>query len=149
MFLYDFTYILLIPAVLLALFAQMRVSSNYGKYSQIRARNGITGARMAEEIRETVPGALIIAVHTTGISREEAARVVEVADIVTACASGTIREAARARALVQGGTGVPVYALTPRGKALVMAKLSATTVPLLVKGGPLPEDPGRAPAPLV
>ena len=126
--------------------AGTRAALEHGK---TRIAVTVAGARMAEEIRETVPGALIIAVHTTGISREEAARVVEVADIGTACASGTIREAARARALVQGGTGVPVYALTPRGKALVMAKLSATTVPLLVKGGPLPEDPGRAPTPLV
>ena len=71
------------------------------------------------------------------------------ADIVTACASNTIREVARTRALVQGGTGVPIYALTPRGKALVMAKLSATRIPLLVKGGPLPEETGQGPLPLV
>lgn len=109
----------------------------------------VAGARMTEEVREAAPEALIIAVHTTGLSSEEAERVVAAADIVTACASGTIREAARTRALVQGGTGVPIFALTPRGKALVMAKLSATTMPLLVKGGPLPEDPGRAPSPLV
>ncbi len=109
----------------------------------------VAGPRMAEEVREAAPDALIIAVHTTGLSHEEADRVVMVADIVTACASGTIHEAARVHALVQGGTGVPIFALTPRGKALVMAKLAATTMPLLVKGGPLPENPGRTPTPLI
>jgi putative methanogenesis marker protein 8 len=109
----------------------------------------IAGAEMAEGVRAAAPAALIIAVHTTGLSAEEAGRLVAVADIVTACASGTVREAARTRALVQGGTGVPIFALTPRGKALVMAKLSATGMPLLVKGGPLPADSSGCPSPLI
>ncbi len=109
----------------------------------------IAGPAMVEAVRAAAPDALIIAVHTTGLTPEEAERLVTVADITTACASGTVRAAARTRALVQGGTGVPIFALTPRGKALVMTKLSATTMPLLVKGGPLPEDAGRSPTPLI
>jgi putative methanogenesis marker protein 8 len=109
----------------------------------------VAGAGMAEGVRAAAPAALIIAVHTTGLSNDEAERLVAVADIATACASGTVREAARARALVQGGTGVPIFALTPRGKELVMAKLSATAMPLLVKGGPLPPAGGGCPSPLV
>jgi putative methanogenesis marker protein 8 len=110
----------------------------------------IAGAEMAEGVRAAAPGALIIAVHTTGLSAEEAERLVAVADIATACASGTIREAARTKALVQGGTGVPIFALSPHGKELVMAKLSATKMPLLVKGGPLPPADGAGcPSPLI
>lgn len=109
----------------------------------------VAGAGMAEGARAVAPSALIIAVHTTGLSEEEAERVVAVADIATACASGTVREAARTRALVQGGTGVPIFALSPRGKALVLAKLAATSMPLLVKGGPLPPAGDGCPSPLV
>ena len=110
----------------------------------------VAGAAMAEGVRAAAPASLIIAVHTTGLSKEEAERLVAAADIATACASGTVREAARTKALVQGGTGVPIFALTPRGKELVMAKLSATPMPLLVKGGPLPPADGAGcPSPLV
>ncbi len=126
--------------------AGTRVALERGK---TRIAVTVAGAEVSEEVREAAPGALIIAVHTTGLPRDEAERIVAVADIVTACASNTIREVARTRALVQGGTGVPIYALTPRGKALVMAKLSATRIPLLVRGGPLPEETGQGPSPLV
>jgi hypothetical protein len=74
----------------------------------------IAGPDMAEDVRAAAPAALIIAVHTTGLTMEEAERLVAVADITTACASGTVREAARTKALVQGGTGVPIFALTPK-----------------------------------
>jgi putative methanogenesis marker protein 8 len=109
----------------------------------------VAGAEMAERVRAAAPGALIIAVHTTGLTAGEAGRLVAVADIATACASGAVREAARAKTLVQGGTGVPIFALTARGKELVMAKLSATRMPLLVKGGPLPADATGCPSPLI
>ena len=110
----------------------------------------VAGAEMAQAVRSAAPAALIIAVHTTGLSMEEAERLVGVADIATSCASGAVREAARERALVQGGTGVPIFALTQRGKELVMAKLAATSMPLLVKGGPLPSADGTGcPSPLI
>jgi putative methanogenesis marker protein 8 len=109
----------------------------------------VAGPSMAEEVRAVAPEAVIIAVHTTGLTEEEATRLIDVSDIVTACASATVRDAARTRALVQGGTGVPIFALTSRGKALVMAKLSKTSTPLLVKGGPLPADGAGSPSPLV
>ena len=109
----------------------------------------IAGPDMAEGVRAAAPAALIIAVHTTGLTASEAERLVAVADITTACASGTVREAARTKALVQGGTGVPIFAMTERGKALVMAKLSATAMPLLIKGGPLPPAGDGCPSPLV
>lgn len=45
---FDNTIILLIPAIILAVWAQARVSSAYKKYSKIRSTKGITGARVAE-----------------------------------------------------------------------------------------------------
>ncbi|MCB0282972.1 MAG: zinc metallopeptidase [Calditrichae bacterium] len=49
-FLYDPTMVLLIPAVLFALWAQMKVKSAYRKYTQIRSAQGFSGAKVAESI---------------------------------------------------------------------------------------------------
>ncbi len=50
---YDPTYLLLIPAMILALYAQFKVSSNYSKWSQVPSRTGLTGAQMARKILDT------------------------------------------------------------------------------------------------
>lgn len=47
---WDPTFIIVIPAVLLALYAQIRVSSAYNRYNQVPLRSGLTGAQVAEEI---------------------------------------------------------------------------------------------------
>ena len=47
---WDPTFIVLIPAVLLALYAQFRVKSAYAQYSQVPVSSGLTGAQAAEEI---------------------------------------------------------------------------------------------------
>ena len=48
--LWDPTMILLIPAMLFALWAQNRVRSNYGRYSRVPARSGLTGREVAQRI---------------------------------------------------------------------------------------------------
>jgi uncharacterized protein len=47
---WDPTMIIVIPAVLLALYAQLRVQSTYAQYSQVPISNGLTGAQVAQEI---------------------------------------------------------------------------------------------------
>ena len=48
---FDITYIVLVlPAVLFALWAQMRVSSTFRKYSAARTSRGLTGAQAAEAV---------------------------------------------------------------------------------------------------
>ncbi len=47
---FDYTYLLLIPAMLFALYAQFKVNSTYSKYSKIRNARGITGADVARRI---------------------------------------------------------------------------------------------------
>ena len=47
---WDPTFIVLIPAVLLALYAQFRVKSAYAQYSQVPVSSGLTGTQAAEEI---------------------------------------------------------------------------------------------------
>ena len=46
-FFWDPTMILLIPAIILAIWAQMRVSSTYKKYAQVPSAQGITGEKAA------------------------------------------------------------------------------------------------------
>jgi len=47
---YDPTMLLLIPAILLALWAQFLVKSTYNKYSKVPASSGMTGADVAQRL---------------------------------------------------------------------------------------------------
>ncbi|MBR5121303.1 MAG: zinc metallopeptidase [Oscillospiraceae bacterium] len=50
MFWYDYTYLLLIPAMLFGLYAQFKVNSAYTKYSKVKNFRGITAAEVARKI---------------------------------------------------------------------------------------------------
>jgi Zn-dependent membrane protease YugP len=50
MFFWDPTYIIVLPALLLAIYAQLRVQSTYRRFSQVPIANGLTGAQVAQEI---------------------------------------------------------------------------------------------------
>ena len=47
---YDPTFLLVIPALLLAMYAQYKVSSTYAKYSQVPCSRGYTGSQVARYI---------------------------------------------------------------------------------------------------
>lgn len=47
---WDPTMVLLIPAILLSLYAQYKISSAYKHYSRVRAQSGLTGAQAAKAI---------------------------------------------------------------------------------------------------
>ena len=49
-FFFDPTYVLLIPALIFALWAQWKVQKTYAKYSKVRAANGRTGREIASAI---------------------------------------------------------------------------------------------------
>lgn len=49
-FMYDPTFIFIIPAILLALYAQGKVQSAYGKYAKYPAKSCITGAELARRL---------------------------------------------------------------------------------------------------
>ena len=51
-FFFDKTMMLLIPAVLLAWYAQMKVRSTYRKYSQVPSQRGWSGAQAAQRVLE-------------------------------------------------------------------------------------------------
>ncbi|MEF9863636.1 MAG: zinc metallopeptidase [Christensenellaceae bacterium] len=51
-FLFDPTFLLLIPAFIITIWAQAKVSSTYKKYSQIDAKSGISGGQFARTMLE-------------------------------------------------------------------------------------------------
>lgn len=50
MFFWDPTYIIVLPAILLAIYAQIRVQSTYRRFSEVPIANGLTGAQVAQEV---------------------------------------------------------------------------------------------------
>jgi putative methanogenesis marker protein 8 len=101
----------------------------------------------AREVRTLHPEAVIVAVHTTGMSREGAETLVSHADLVTACASQHLRELA-ATAVIQAGTGIPVFGFTRAGKDIILARVRESNAPVVVKFDRLPVT-GSGPEPLL
>jgi putative methanogenesis marker protein 8 len=66
---------------------------------------------------------VILMVHTTGITKEEAKTAFETCDIITACASKWLRLLAEDMALVQAGNKVPVYAASPIGEIILRIRM--------------------------
>ena len=94
-------------------------SMGYGKVGVT-----VTNADDAELIRNAFGGNVaIFAVHTTGTSMTDAERMFGSCDVITACASETIRKAAKEYALLQAGTKIPVYASSAFGKDIILLKL--------------------------
>ncbi len=115
-------------------------------------RVGVTvpSVEEAQRCRAISEDAVIFGVHLTNISKEDAAMFCEIADLITACASPHIRTLAREKALVQAGTAIPIFALTPKGKDLLLERAKEVENPLLVNTMQLPVLPDeRQPKPLV
>ncbi|MEI8002807.1 MAG: methanogenesis marker 8 protein [Methanothrix sp.] len=112
----------------------------------------VADANAAEKLRELEKAAgvriMIIGVHLTGISPDDAARLLAVADIVTGCASKHIRE--QVKPLVQVGTAVPLFGLTRWGKELLVERAKDVEQPILINTMHLPVLPEKKqPRPLV
>jgi putative methanogenesis marker protein 8 len=104
---------------------------------------------VAAAIRKMHPDTFIFAVHVTGLSAEDAKSLVDASDLVTACASRTIREIAGSKALLQAGISVPVFAMSRRGKGLIIEKIRQSDDQVLVKPTRLPALGEKQPDPLV
>lgn len=50
MFFWDISMIILIPGLLLAMYAQAKVSSTYNRYKKITSHSGYTGAQFARKM---------------------------------------------------------------------------------------------------
>ena len=103
----------------------------------------------AKAIRDICPEALIFAVHSTGLDAGGAAVIVSSSDLVTACASRAIWEVGGKAALLQAGVAIPVFAITEKGKTLVIEKIRHGNEQVLVKTTRLPAAGDRCPDPLI
>ncbi|MGH4050498.1 MAG: zinc metallopeptidase [Clostridium sp.] len=52
MFFFDSTILILLPAIIIAAFAQMKIKSTFSKYSKVNSSNGYTGAQVARMIMD-------------------------------------------------------------------------------------------------
>ena len=111
----------------------------------------VTVARpeVAVRIHQEYPNTIIFGVHVTGLTEEETEAMVGVADLMTACASKTVRQIAGAKALLQAGVSVPIFALTKRGKEIIIEKIRQTEEQVLIKPTKLPALGEKQPDPLV
>jgi len=107
-------------------------------------------AKLRRKAREAGRNVLVLAVHTTGMSERQARSLAKSCDVVWGCASLQAREVIGPRALLQIGTGIPVFALTKEGKRLVLNRALHMRDPLLIQRSKLPRlDAERQPEPLL
>lgn len=109
----------------------------------------VAGAGDAERIRREFPETLIVVVHTTGTTAEDAERFARSSDLITSCASLHIREIAGKSALLQAGSAIPVFAMTAKGKEILLWKVLHASTPMVLMGADLPYRGDRCPDPLV
>ena len=47
-------WVLVLPGLLLGIYAQWRIKANVAKYSQVRTKDGVTGAEVARRLLDSV-----------------------------------------------------------------------------------------------
>lgn len=103
----------------------------------------------SSSIRRLYPDAIIFGVHVTGLTPEEVETFAGSADLMTSCASRTVRDIIGKKAVLQAGTAIPIFALTARAKDLILEKIRQGSEPVLVKSTKLPALGEQQPEPLV
>lgn len=98
-----------------------------------------TAKKLRELEAELELDLIVIAVHTTGVSKEEAQGLLENSDLVTGCASKYIRELAKP--IVQVAAAIPLFAITKKGKELVIEREKDIESPILITTTELPVVP--------
>jgi putative methanogenesis marker protein 8 len=105
----------------------------------------VIDAQTASKIRdlESAQGldVFIIAAHTTGLTKENAAELIKSIDIATGCASKNLREIIKP--IAQVGTAVPLFAVTQKGKELLLERAKEVESPILINTMPLPVLPEK------
>ncbi|AEH60953.1 methanogenesis marker protein 8 [Methanosalsum zhilinae DSM 4017] len=98
-----------------------------------------TAIKLHEVESENEIDLTVIGAHLTGIDMEDARELVKHLDIVTACASRSIRDIVKP--LVQVGTSIPLFAITKKGKELLLERAKDIDSPILLNTMPLPFFP--------
>lgn len=105
----------------------------------VTVANSKTAKQLRELETELKIDIIVIGVHVTGISKEEAQILLKNSDIVISCASKYIRELANP--LVQVAAAIPLFALTQKGKELVIERAKDIKSPILINTTDLPVVP--------
>jgi putative methanogenesis marker protein 8 len=107
----------------------------------------VTFAKTAKELQKLEAklglDLIVIGVHVTGLDRKEAQVLLENSDIATICASKHMRDLVKP--LTQVGTAVPLFALTQKGKEIVIERTKDITSPILINTMALPVLPEHKP----
>jgi len=120
--------------------AGVRKSSELGfRKIAVTTTDSQTAKKLRELEAELGLDLMVIAVHVTGVSKEEAQNILENSDIVISCASKYIRELAKP--LVQVAAAIPLFALTKKGKELVIERAKDIESPILINTTKLPVVP--------
>ena len=103
----------------------------------------VADSKTAKQLRELETelkiDIIVIGVHVTGINKEEAQILLKNSDIVISCASKYIRDLAEP--LVQVAAAIPLFALTQKGKELVIERAKDIKSPILINTTDLPVVP--------
>jgi putative methanogenesis marker protein 8 len=127
--------------------AKWAASNGFSRFA-VTVADAETPERLRELEKEAGVRIMIIGVHLTGITPEDANRILAAADVVTGCASKHIRS--QVKPLVQVGTAVPLFGLTRWGKELLVERAKDVDLPLLINTMQLPVLPDhKQPRPLV
>ncbi len=111
----------------------------------------VTVPRDAKELRaiekEHDINLILIGAHLTGIKYGDTHEFIEKMDIITGCASKTVRDLVKP--VLQAGTSVPMFAITQKGKEMLIERAKDIDAPILVNITELPVLPGhKQPRPL-
>lgn len=109
----------------------------------------VADGETAKRIRGRFPESIIIGVHLTGVHKLEAEELIANCDIVSGCASRWIRELGGRVALMQAGVSIPVFALSQKGREMILEKLRKTHMKTVIKVASLPYAEESSPKPLV
>jgi putative methanogenesis marker protein 8 len=89
-------------------------------------------------------------VHATGMSESEAKEFIGLVDMATGCTSKWIRAGVAGKTVAQFGTAIPIFAITQKGKELLLERAKEVRDPILVNTMKLPVQPEeKQPRPLV
>ncbi|MBP2029625.1 putative methanogenesis marker protein 8 [Methanohalophilus levihalophilus] len=99
----------------------------------------VVASKLREIEKEHSLDLVVVGAHVTGLSKEETQELLGYLDIITCCGSKWVRELAQP--LAQVGTAVPLFALTQKGKELLLERAKEVTSPILINTMPLPALP--------
>jgi putative methanogenesis marker protein 8 len=107
-----------------------------------------SAARVLEMKQKLGIEVIIMAAHLTGICSDDAAELMKQVDVITGCASKKVR--GLVQPLIQVGTAIPLFGLTPKGKELLIERAKDIESPLLINTMALPVLPReKQPCPLI